>query len=106
MGGTTMSMVAASPLRVLLATACVALMVWMSVDVWRNRAYRTSDKVRWQLVIGGISVGPVLRISDSFFVMVPLGAVYYLFYAECGPVRRRRSTSQDGSQTPTAGSIL
>lgn len=63
----------ASPLRVLVAVACVSLAVWMSVDVWRNRAYRPSDKVLWQLVVGGISVGPVLRISDGWFVMVPLG---------------------------------
>lgn len=100
----TMTLASATPMRVLVAVACLVLAVWMSVDVWRNRAYRTSDKVLWQLVVGGISVGPVLRISDGWFVMVPLGAVYYLFYVQSGPVRRRRSHPPGASPSPPAGS--
>lgn len=101
----TMTVAGSTPVQVLAAVACLVLAVWMSVDVWRNRAHRTSDKVLWQLVVGGISVGPVLVVSNSLFVMVPIGALYYLFCAPFGPVRRHRARSPGTSASPPAGSI-
>lgn len=73
----------------LLAVLGVALLVWTSVDVWRSDAYSTASKVGWQLVIGGLVVGPLFALGEGWIIGFPVGAVIYLLGARHGPVRRR-----------------
>jgi hypothetical protein len=85
-------LVVVSPVQVTLVAVGVALLVFASVDLWRNHAYSTADKVGWQLVVGGLSVGPLVSLGDGWFLGFPLGASAYLFLAKHGPVRRWSAT--------------
>lgn len=82
---------ATSPLGVMLAVVGLLLLIWTTVDLWRNDAYTTSNKIGWQLVIGGLVVGPLVSFGDGWFIGFPLGALAYVLLAEHGPVRRRRA---------------
>jgi hypothetical protein len=81
--------VTSSPAKLVPAVAGVALFVWTSVDLWRNRAYSTSNRIGWQLVIGGLSVGPLVNLGDGWFLGFPVGAFAYILLAGHGPLRRR-----------------
>jgi hypothetical protein len=95
----TVVLAAASPVQVALVAVGVALLVFTSVDLWRNHAYSTSDRVGWQLVIGGLSLGPLVGLDDGWFLGFPLGASAYLLLAKHGPVRRRSTTARRRSTT-------
>jgi hypothetical protein len=74
-----------------LAGLGAVLLVWTSVHLWRNLAYTTSNKVGWQLVVGGLVVGPLVSFGNGWFLGFPLGALAYVLLAEHGPVRGRRA---------------
>lgn len=88
MGIQTLVLAAVSPVRVALVVVGVALLAWASVDLWRNHAYSTADKIGWQLVIGGLSLGPLVSSGDGWALSFPLGTLAYLVVASNGPVRR------------------
>jgi hypothetical protein len=98
----TLVVAAVSPVQVALVAVGVALLVFASVDLWRNHGYSTADKVGWQLVVGGLSLGPLVSLGDGWFLSFPLGALAYLLLAKHGPVRRRSTTEATvGADRPT-----
>lgn len=86
-------------IEVALVAVGVALLVLASVDLWRSHVYSTADKVGWQLVIGGLSLGPLVSLGDGWFLGFPLGALAYLLLAKHGPVRRRSTVDADRPTT-------
>jgi hypothetical protein len=98
----TSVLAAVSPVQLALVAVAVGLLLWTSVDLWRNHAYSTADKVGWQLVIGGLSLGPLVSLGDGWILGFPLGALAYLLLAKHGPVRRRSTTEATaGVDRPT-----
>lgn len=103
MGIQTSVLAAVWPVRVALAVVGVALLAWASVDLWRNHAYSTAERIGWQLVIGGLSLGSLVSLGDDWSLGFPLGALAYLVVASNGPVRRRSVTAPtDGADRPSA----
>lgn len=98
--------VAVTPLGLTLTAAGVGLLAWASADLWRNRAYSTSNKIGWQLVMGGLTVG-LVSLGDGWFIGFPLGTLAYVLLAAHGPVRRASAPTPaaevDGTETPETG---
>lgn len=88
---------------VMVAIGGVALLVWTTVDLWRNTDYPNPQKIGWQLVIAGLSVGPAVRLGDGWSLVFPLGTLVYLFLAARGPLRRRGRSAADPAGADPAG---
>jgi len=91
--------VVGTPVGLAVAVAAIALLVWTSVDLWRNTGYAQARKIGWQLVIGGLSVGPLVRLEGGWMIAFPAGTLLYLLLATRGPLRRRSRPA-----APAAGS--
>jgi len=72
------------------AVAGVALLAWTTIDLWRNTGYAPPRRIGWQLVLVGLTVGPVVRLDDGWMIAFPFGTLLYVVLAADGPVRRRR----------------